>query len=218
MSSKSEAPAPPTQPEGEKEAWKQFKRSAERALMVEWETHNARRHDLITKKRGANGLTDEETNELRELQWLAGIKRELLSGPASVAAIEAGGDEEGRAVCDCHTWPTVSEMHDYVEALERIVHGTRPDHKCKPIARAVMDQGRDWWVGELLEPVQEWPKETHCLHMKTPVKDVWFLCNSGDFEQLMVMGNSVVRLESLEWLKSATKGVEMRAAALRTPV
>lgn len=22
-------------------------------------------------------------------------------------------------VCDCHTWPTVGEMHDYVEALER---------------------------------------------------------------------------------------------------
>jgi hypothetical protein len=24
-----------------------------------------------------------------------------------------------RPVCDCHTWPTVKEMHDYCEALER---------------------------------------------------------------------------------------------------
>ena len=23
-----------------------------------------------------------------------------------------------RSVCDCHTWPTVSELHDYVAALE----------------------------------------------------------------------------------------------------
>lgn len=114
------------------------------------------------------------------------------------------------SVCDCHTWPTIAEMHDYCVALETIVRGTRPEHRCKPIARAIMDEGRDWWIGELLEPIPEWPKETHCLHMKTPLKDVSFLCNAGDFEQLMVLGNVIVRLKSLSWLES-TEGAVARS-------
>ena len=68
-----------------------------------------------------------------------------------------------------------------------------------------MEDGRDWWIGKLLEPVKEWPKETHCLHMKTPVKSVSFLCNYGDFENLLVLSNVVVGLRDMDWLESMTK-------------
>lgn len=53
----------------------------ERALTVEWGTTNARRHELIERQAG---LTDDEAHELRELQWLAGLKRELSNGPPTV--------------------------------------------------------------------------------------------------------------------------------------
>ena len=65
-------------------------------------------------------------------------------------------------------------------------------------------------AGELLEPVPEWPHETLCLHMKTPLKDVSFLCNAGDFEQLLTLSNVVVQLESLPWLRAATAGAKVR--------
>lgn len=116
------------------------------------------------------------------------------------------------AACDCHSWPTVKELHDYVEYMENQMRAMRPEHQCKPIARAVMDKNRDWWIGELLEPVPEWPKETHCLHMRSPLKTVVFLCNGGDFEQLLVMSNTVTHLRNLEWLDSATEGARIRAA------
>lgn len=51
----------------------------EQAITVNWAATNTRRHELITKKAG--GLTDNEANELYALQWLAGMKRELGSGP-----------------------------------------------------------------------------------------------------------------------------------------
>lgn len=64
----------------------------------------------------------------------------------------------------------------------------RPAHSCVPIARApFMEEGRDWWIGKLTASVPEWPKETHCLHMTTPLKDVVFLCNRGDFEALATL-------------------------------
>jgi hypothetical protein len=101
------------------------------------------------------------------------------------------------------------------QTSEEIIDGAlagmlQPPHKCKRIASAVMDMDRDWWIGELLEPVSQWPKETHCLHMKTPIKDVSFLCNAGDFEQLIVLSNAVVELQNLDWLRSMTQGAKDR--------
>lgn len=64
----------------------------ETMLTTEWDAANARRHDLITKKTG-EPLTEDEANELRELQWLAGLKRELLNGPLPPAVTEAGEQE-----------------------------------------------------------------------------------------------------------------------------
>jgi hypothetical protein len=58
----------------------------EQALTVNWGSTNTRRHELITKK-AADGLADDEAEEFAELQWLAGIKRELANGPALIAPV-----------------------------------------------------------------------------------------------------------------------------------
>lgn len=88
-----------------------------------------------------------------------------------------------------------------LRAYERAV-----EHKCRPIGRALMGEGRDWWVGELLEPVKDWPQESHCLHMKTPVKDVVFLCNSGDFSNLLVLCHVVLGAKlNQDWIETQMK-------------
>jgi len=76
-------------------------------------------------------------------------------------------------------------------------------HKCEKIAIAPgMSHGRHWWVGKLTEPVKEWPLETHCLHLRTPLKDITFLCNHADFQQLQVLGRCVTGAISDEWMDS----------------
>lgn len=52
----------------------------EHAITVGWAKHNARRHELLEAKR-SRSLSESEITELAELQWLAGIKRELQKGP-----------------------------------------------------------------------------------------------------------------------------------------
>lgn len=52
----------------------------EHAITIGWNEHNARRHWLIEAKR-SRVLSESESAELAELQWLAGIKRELQTGP-----------------------------------------------------------------------------------------------------------------------------------------
>lgn len=74
------------------------------------------------------------------------------------------------------------DVREIERELTRLVNGLKPSHKCEMIARYPdMLEGRDWWIGKLIEPVPDWPNETHCLHLKTPLKDVVFLCNRGDF-------------------------------------
>lgn len=51
----------------------------EHAITIGWNEHNARRHELIEAKR-SRLLSESESAELAELQWLAGIKRELANG------------------------------------------------------------------------------------------------------------------------------------------
>ena len=65
-------------------------------------------------------------------------------------------------------------------------------HKCKMIAKMKMGKDRDWWLGKLLEPIEGYPGETHCLHIKTPLKEVVLGVNSGDMEQLAVLCKIVV--------------------------
>lgn len=93
----------------------------ERAITIEWDKHNARRHDLIEAKR-SRSLSDEEASELRELQWLAGIKRELGSGLCPVAASSSSARvaaEEILKVCAeyCSQLPRAKEIQAIVERV-----------------------------------------------------------------------------------------------------
>ncbi|MGD0340329.1 MAG: hypothetical protein ABSA76_01290 [Bacteroidales bacterium] len=83
----------------------------------------------------------------------------------------------------------------------------KPIHKCKLIAKACMGEGREWWCGELTEPVKEYPLETHCLHLKTQLKDIVFLCNRADFQQLQLLGRSVTGKLNESWMDSMMKVV-----------
>lgn len=89
----------------------------------------------------------------------------------------------------------------------------KPEHECIVIARApFMNVGRDWWIGKLLKPVPEYPEETHCLHMKTPIKDVVFLCNRGDFEALTVLSACYFGHPVNEsWVESMIKAYTQKA-------
>lgn len=82
----------------------------------------------------------------------------------------------------------------------------KPEHRCEPIASALMGEDRDWWVGRLLEPVAEHPQETHCLHMRTPLKDVVFLVNEADFQWLTVLARAAIGPLNETWLERVTAG------------
>jgi len=84
-------------------------------------------------------------------------------------------------------------------------------HKCKPVARvdpALMDFGRDWWLGELVEPLPEWPKEKYCMHLKTPIKDVTFFFTRGDLELLTAMMAAVIGIVNPVWLERVSASMK----------
>src|SRR5687767_9838333 len=97
--------------------------------------------------------------EHEDAQRIGELEAELTAARSQIAALTTERDEAR-------------------EQAERLEGALKPEHKCKCIARIHnMAPGRDWWLGELTEKVAEWPHETHCLHIKTPLKDVVFLCN-----------------------------------------
>lgn len=83
-------------------------------------------------------------------------------------------------------------------------------HKCSILAQACMGRGRKWWAGKLRERVKEFPAETHCLHLKTPLKDITFLCNEADFQQLQVLCRVVTGKLSETWINSMVKIVKKK--------
>jgi hypothetical protein len=83
----------------------------------------------------------------------------------------------------------------------------KPNHKCRLVAKACMGQGREWWCGELIESIKEYPLETHCLHLKTQLKDVVFLCNKADFQQLQLLGRSITGKLNERWVIAMLKVV-----------
>lgn len=95
--------------------------------------------------------------------------------------------------------------------LEYPVNKLKPEHKCEPIGRAIMSENRDWWVGRLIEKVEEFPEETHCLHFKTPLKDVVFLVNEADMQWLMVLARTAIGPVSERWLGRVTHVARLRA-------
>jgi hypothetical protein len=67
------------------------------AITTDWEATNKRRHQLIEKK-AARALRTEEGTELKQLQRLAGLKRELLSSPSLKELAEMEADLRRKGV------------------------------------------------------------------------------------------------------------------------
>ena len=90
-------------------------------------------------------------------------------------------------------------------------------HKCRPIARMGMaTEDREWWLGELLEPYPQFPLETHCMHIKTPVKEVVLGVMHGDMSQLAVLCQIVHgKPINQTWLNSTERHLKKRAGFLR---
>lgn len=65
-------------------------------------------------------------------------------------------------------------------------------HKCNMIAlvETRLDD-RKIWLGELTEKYNTAPLETHCLHIKTPLKDIVFGINKSDSWWLIALGQLV---------------------------
>jgi hypothetical protein len=92
-----------------------------------------------------------------------------------ISAIDAKADIDRRDALAA----LVEEAKDRERAL------TWPDHKCEPIAVSqFLDEGRECWVGKLIEPLDGYPLETHCLHMRTPAKGrIVFGIMEGDWTE-----------------------------------
>jgi chromosome segregation ATPase len=119
-----------------------------------------------------------------------------------------------------NNFPTKREAAYEVEAaLKEPVKSNEllcPPHKCRCIARIHnMAPGRDWWLGELTEPVPEWPHETHCLHITTPLKSVVFLCNRGDLSGLAVLCDIPFPIVNETWRERMSDAY--KRAALKEP-
>ena len=67
------------------------------AITTDWETTNSQRHELIAAS-FKQPLRDEEGIRLKELQRLAGLKRELLSSPSLKELVEIESDLRRRAL------------------------------------------------------------------------------------------------------------------------
>lgn len=103
-------------------------------------------------------------------------------------------------------WEHISAERD------RLREGLQPLHKCRCIARIHnMAPGRDWWLGELTEKHPDWPNETHCLHIKTPLKDVVLLCNMGDLQGLTVLCNIPFPVVNERWKERMEAGYRRAA-------
>lgn len=128
------------------------------------------------------------------------------------ASVEYWGSEES-AIDEANDLrrQLAAAQHELAEA-RRALEGLKPAHKCECIARIHnMQPGRDWWLGKLTEPVPEWPHETHCLHIKTPLKDIVLLCNMGDLQGLTVLCDIPFPIVNATW-KERMRAAYQRAA------
>ena len=74
-----------------------------------------------------------------------------------------------------------------------------------------MDTGREFWIGKLDEPVAAYPLETHCLHMKSPIKDIIFLINEGDTQNLAMLFHAAFGPVDPIWLARMAEHAISRA-------
>jgi len=73
-----------------------------------------------------------------------------------------------------------------------------------------MGPGRNWWIGELLEPISGHPEEKWCMHITTPYKTVVFGMNLADFLVYatfaeIVHGPQLIRIGLRLWLTCTKK-------------
>lgn len=87
------------------------------------------------------------------------------------------------------------------------------DHKCRMIAKAIcLEEGRDYWLGELLEAIPGYPNETHCLHITTPVRMVVMGLNLGDAMALSVFAQVIHGPMNQDWLTSMERAYRIKTA------
>ena len=61
------------------------------------------------------------------------------------------------------------------------------NHKCKKLASMKMvGDKREIWLGKLTEPISGHEVVTHCLHIKTPYKNISLGIGVGDMIQMAV--------------------------------
>ena len=123
---------------------------------------------------------------------------------------EQDGDTYEDRIIPYHHFDKIAEILDESQQpqegeREQIL---KPNHKCKPIAEAFMGKDRRLWIGELTEHIKEYPQEKYCLHIKTPVKDIVFLCNRGDFEQIYILAKVIGINPDKSWTESMVKGAK----------
>lgn len=86
------------------------------------------------------------------------------------------------------------------------------NHKCRVVARAIcLEKGRDYWIGELLEPIPGYPNETHCLHITTPARSFAMGLNLGDATALAVFAQVIHGPMNQEWLASMERAYRIKA-------
>jgi len=92
-----------------------------------------------------------------------------------------------------YDWRSLMDIAEAVKAREE---AWRPRHRCEVVAVAQWNDvgGRANWIGRLLEPVPGWEEETHCLHLKTPLKgEIVLLCMEDDFYQFAALCQAAIK-------------------------
>lgn len=86
-----------------------------------------------------------------------------------------------------------------------------PAHMCEPIAdfSPYMHTGphvgeRRWWIGRLTTPIEGFPQEKWCFHIKTPIKpEIVFGFNEADLNYLVAMAYAALGYHtSLDWVET----------------
>ncbi len=104
----------------------------------------------------------------------------------------------------------VAQRAVLINAADALDNQVLSEHRCRKIASMKMGPDRDWWLGELLEPIRGFPTETHCLHITTPLKDVVLGVNRADMEQLAVLCQIVCGPINPHWLETMAEALKVK--------
>jgi len=95
--------------------------------------------------------------------------------------------------------PRASELMRWLYGMDYTLAG----HKCEKIAEIDTNlPDREIWIGELTEQYEKAPKETHCIHIKTPFKEIVLGVNSSDAWWLVAFGQMLLDEDGKKLIKS----------------